>query len=241
MLTKQEFLRRHNISTNPNANANANSKTAGMSSPNTPNHPQTPRSVFDIQFGSMPILIPRSNSAPIFSPNNEEKVNPDILPRRGSFSRPPNFVPVSSFTSLPASESLIHHRIELLNDNEGQLRLLRMEINPDSGELYRDDVTPPFYGKAIPGPKPTRDQQRSYVGERPYKPLANMRCRVLIQQAELRQQAIDRAALVEHAIAIRADIAAAAAGRLTPEQQAQLDLQARIQRRADSREASRRA
>lgn len=209
----------------------------------------------------MPVLTPRSNSAPApVSSTKEDKVNPAVLPRQGSFSRPPNFTPVSTFTSLPPNESLIHHRIDLLNDNTASsltsITLLKMEINSDSGELYGDDVTPPAQTKG-PRPPVSRAEQRWNVGYRKRKrdmeqdyhlsDVGELLRNQVIRRTDLRLAAenarIDRAEQAR-AIAARekqaqADIANASSGNLSDQQKAQLELQARLQRRVAAKEATR--
>jgi hypothetical protein len=209
----------------------------------------------------MPVLTPRSNSAsaPVSS-TEEDNVNPAVMPRRGSFSRPPNFTPVSTFTSLPPNESLIHHRIDLLNDSTASslpsIALLKMEINSDSGELYGDDVTPPAQTKD-PRTPVSRAEQRFNVGYRKRKrdmkqdyhlsEVGELLRNRLIRRTDRRLAAenarIDRA---EQARAIAArekqaqvDIANASSGNFSDEQKAQLELQARLQRRVAAKEATR--
>lgn len=134
-----------------------------------------------------------------------------------------------------------------------RIQLIQHEINSDSGELYGDDVTPPAKKRDIKPPI-SREQQRLNVANR----LEERRLRHRLSLSEAGELMRDRMirltnlqlaahnALIDDAAAIKAreeqaqaDIATAASGDLTNEQQAQLDIQAHIHQRAAAHDANR--
>lgn len=223
MLTKQEFLRRHNISMK-HKSTRIPLKTAGMSSSGTPSSFLQPHSpaVLRIQFSFIPILRP-TNFTPVttttqeVAEEEEEEEEEEEDPLRGSFH-------------------LIQSRIDLLNNDptDPRVSLIRREID-DNGELSGKDLAPRGRAK-IPEPKPTREENLRRVGTRkPSRdPEDNVRRNLLVNRAnrmqrQLRREAAKAAREARGEAKAQEDIARAAAGNLSAEQQAQLDLQEMIQ------------
>jgi hypothetical protein len=91
-------------------------------------------------------------------------------PRCGTLSRSPRSTSVSSLDAFPSANALIYYRVDFLMAHEGSkyTNLLRQQTDPDSGELYGNDVTPPARKKS-PKPVPSREQQRHNVTERAWR------------------------------------------------------------------------
>lgn len=92
-------------------------------------------------------------------------------PRRGTLSRSPPPTRVSNFEGgCSPGDALIFYRIDFLMAHEGSqyTSLLRRETDPDTGELYGADATPPARKKS-PKPLPSREHQRHNVGEREWR------------------------------------------------------------------------
>lgn len=143
-------------------------KTAGMSFSDTLSLPYLPRPMPDIQFGSMPNPMQRTDPVPDFA-DIDVDFNPQ-QPRRGTLSPLPHSNPVSSFNALTPGEHLVDHRIRLLNAHQDRLftNVIMQLFDHDSGELLGIDVTPPAH-KKDPKPVPSREQQRYNVGMREWQ------------------------------------------------------------------------
>jgi hypothetical protein len=191
-----------------------------------------------MQFGSMPIPErPRSNSVPVTATVQEVTKEEEHDPRRGSFFRPLNFIPESVYTTSNPSDDLIQARIDLLNSypNSPRSPLIRHEMDPENGELSGVDIAPRNTSTS-PKPKPTREENLRRVGTRPPSNYSedNIRRNLLKHRAsrmvrQLRHEAAIAAREARREAKAQEAIARAASGNLSAEQQAQLDLQTRIQ------------
>jgi hypothetical protein len=105
---------------------------------------------------------------------------------------------VSSLDAFPSANALIYYRIDFLIAHEGSkyTNLLRQQTDPDSGELYGNDVTPPARKKS-PKPVPSREQQRHNVTERAWR-------RILRHQPHLSEAgARVRHSMITHTLTIK--------------------------------------